>query len=477
MGLRKTPRYVLLAVAYALIMNASYIAALLLKFDGDIPARYMRGFLQAAPIFTALSLLGYLIAGLFHGLWRYASTVTLFQVVKGVTLSAVSLGLITLFSADLLFPRTIIVFVWFIQLVLMGGLRFAWRLSRERLLGPAPRRSLRTLVVGADHTGVHLIQEMRRGEGLERLTPIGFIDDDARFTGHLVEGVPVMGTIADLPRILSEKRVEMLVISDPSMPARVVREIASLCAQARVRVKTLPGLSDLQQGRTALSQMRDMRIEDLLGRQPVNLDLDQMRDFLKGQRVLVTGAGGSIGSELARQVAEFAPAELVLLDHAENGLYYVHNELVAQHPKLRLHPVVMDIKDVDGIGRVFGRFQPKVVFHAAAHKHVPLLESNIREAVFNNVIGTRNLVNAADAAAVDKFVLISTDKAVNPTSVMGASKRVCEMLCQSRSQRSRTRFVAVSLKFTGERRAFSESTDCSLPRPGEPHPMSTTSMA
>src|SRR5262249_26848267 len=199
----------------------------------------------------------------------------------------------------------------------------------------------------------------------------------------------------------------------------------------------------LQQGRPALSQMRDMRIEDLLGRQPVELDMNQMREFLRGRRVLVTGAGGSIGSELARQIASFEPAELVLFDHAENGLYFVHNELAAQHPQLRLFPVVGDMKDREGVDRTFERFRPEVVFHAAAHKHVPLLEANPREAVLNNIVGTRNLVDAADRSGVSRFVLISTDKAVNPTSVMGASKRVCEILLQSRAQRSRTYFITI----------------------------------
>jgi FlaA1/EpsC-like NDP-sugar epimerase/lipopolysaccharide/colanic/teichoic acid biosynthesis glycosyltransferase len=433
----------MLTLGYSFIVNASFLVALLLRFEGDIPTRYLNGYLQVAPLFTALSLGGFLVAGLFHGLWRYASTVTAFQVFKGVTLSAIGLGLVTLFTPAALFPRSLVVMVWLVQFVLLGGVRFGWRVSRERLLGPPPRRSLRTLVVGADHTGVHLIQEMRRAEGAEHLTPIGFIDDEPRFTGHLVEGVPVLGTIADLPRVLQERRIEIVVISDPAMPAKVVREIASFCSQARVRVKTLPGLSDLQQGRPALAQMRDMRIEDLLGRQPVELDLDQMRDFLRGKRVLVTGAGGSIGSELARQIASFGPAQLVLLDHAENGLYFVHNELCATHPALDLHPIVVDIRDAEGLNRVFTRFHPEVVFHAAAHKHVPLLEANPREAVLNNIVGTRNLVDAADRVGVVRFVLISTDKAVNPTSVMGASKRVCEIMLQSRAQRSRTCYVAV----------------------------------
>jgi FlaA1/EpsC-like NDP-sugar epimerase/lipopolysaccharide/colanic/teichoic acid biosynthesis glycosyltransferase len=326
----------------------------------------------------------------------------------------------------------------------VGGTRFAWRLSRDRVLGPSPRRALRTLVVGADTTGVHLIQEMRRGPaGDEHLTPVGFIDDDARLTGHLVEGIRVEGTIADLPRVLTEQRAEMVIVSDPSLPARVVREIARFCNEANVRMKTLPGLSDLQQNKPALAQVRDIRIEDLLGRQPVHLNLDEVAGLLRGVRVLVTGAGGSIGSELARQVAGFGPDQLVLLDHAENGLYYVHHELAAQHPGLPLHPVVADVRDAEGTELVFERFKPDVVFHAAAHKHVPLLEASPREAVLNNIVGTRNLVQAADRHGVRKFVLISTDKAVNPTSVMGASKRVCEMLLQSRNQHSKTAFAAV----------------------------------
>jgi FlaA1/EpsC-like NDP-sugar epimerase/lipopolysaccharide/colanic/teichoic acid biosynthesis glycosyltransferase len=443
MGLKKTPRLVLLTLGYAVLLQVSFLTALLLRFEGVIPDQYWEGYLSVAPTFTVLSLAGFFVAGLYHGLWRYASTVTLFQVFKGVTLSALSLAVILLFSDEPVFPRSVIVVAWLVELVLLGGARFAWRLMRERLLHPAPRRAVRTLVVGADHTGVHLIQEMRRSGEPERLTPVGFIDDDARLTGHRLEGVEVLGTIAHLPRAIHERRAEMVVVSDPDMPARVVREIASFCAEANVRVKTLPGLSDLQQGRTALSQMRDMRIEDFLGREPVKLDLNEVAAFLRGERVLVTGAGGSIGSELARQIAGFAPASVVLLDHAENGLYYVHHELIAQHPRLALHPVVADIKDRQGIERVFEHFRPTVVFHAAAHKHVPLLELNPREAVLNNITGTRHLVDAADRHGVNKFVLISTDKAVNPTSVMGASKRICEMLLQSRSQRSKTEFVTV----------------------------------
>jgi FlaA1/EpsC-like NDP-sugar epimerase/lipopolysaccharide/colanic/teichoic acid biosynthesis glycosyltransferase len=444
MGPKRTPRYLLLAIGYGAIVNLAYLAALLLRFDGEVPARFWAGYRAALPAFTVLSLAGYYAVGLFHSLWRYASTVTLFQILKGATLSAVGMVLIMVFSPELLFPASLIVTVWLWQVALVGGARFGWRLARERVLGPGPRRALRTLIVGADSRGVHLAQEMQRAVAVaEPLSPVGFIDDDPRLSGRLIEGLKVFGTVADLPRVLSESSAEMVIVSDPGVPARGVREIARFCADANVRVKTLPGLADLHQGRPRLAQVRDMRIEDLLGREPVQLDLGEVAEFVRGERVLVTGAGGSIGSELARQVAEHGPSELILLDHSENGLYYVHNELLAQRAGLPVHPVIGDIQDLEGMEVVFKRFRPTLVLHAAAHKHVPLLEANPREAVLNNITGTRHLVQLSDRHGVRKFVLISTDKAVNPTSVMGASKRVCEMLLQSRSQTSTTRFVAV----------------------------------
>jgi FlaA1/EpsC-like NDP-sugar epimerase/lipopolysaccharide/colanic/teichoic acid biosynthesis glycosyltransferase len=445
MGLRKAPRFLVLTIGYAAIVNLAYLAALMLRFEGQIPPRFWQGYLEVGPAFTLLSLLGYFLAGLFHGLWRYASTVTLFQIFKGVTLSAASLVLLLFVLPERQFPTSLIAITWLVELVMLGAVRFAWRLMRERVLGPFSGHAVPALVIGADHTGVNLVQEMRRRmSGEESLLPVGFLDDDERLTGHQIEGLKVLGTIADLPSVLRERHVEMVVVSDAEIPGRVLREIARVCTEASVRIKTLPGLSDLSHGaRPGLSQMRDIRIEDLLGREPVQLDLEEVGEFLRGKCVLVTGGGGSIGSELARQVCEFGPSELVLVDHAENGLYFVHNELAAQRPAFPLHAIVCDIRDAAGIESVFRRFRPAIVFHAAAHKHVPLLESSPREAVLNNVVGTRHLVDAADRAGTHKFVLISTDKAVNPTSVMGASKRVCEMLLQSASRRSGTRFCAV----------------------------------
>jgi len=445
MPFRRAPRFLVLTVGYAGIVNLAYLAALVLRFEGQVPARFWNGYLEVAPAFTLLSLLGFFLAGLYHGLWRYASTVTLFQVFKGVTLSAASLVVLMFLLPERKFPSSLIVMVWLVELVTIGGVRFAWRLMRERVLGSITGHAVPTLVIGADHTGVDLVQEMRRRRpGEESLMPLGFLDDDQRLTGHLIEGLKVFGTVADLPTVLRDRHVEMVICSDPRIPGRVLREIARVCTEANVRIKTLPGLADLQQGsRPSLAQIRDIRIEDLLGREPVHLDLEELGQFLNGKRVLVTGAGGSIGSELARQIAEFGPAELTLLDHAENGLYFINNEIVSQRPGFPVNAIVCDIRDGRGLEAVFARLKPDVVFHAAAHKHVPLLEASPREAVLNNVVGTRNLVDSSDRHGVSKFVLISTDKAVNPSSVMGASKRVCEMLLQSASQRSATRFCAV----------------------------------
>lgn len=445
MSFRKAPRFLVLTIVYTTILNLAYLAGLFLRFEGQVPARFWNGYLELAPAFTLLSLLGFFLAGLYHGLWRYASTVTLFQIFKGSTLSAMALVVLLFLVPERHFPSSLIPLVWMVELLMVGGVRFAWRLMRERVLGPFSGHSVPTLVIGADHTGVDLVQEMRRRvSGDESLMPVGFLDDDERLTGHQIEGIKVLGTVADLPGVLKNKHVEMVIVSDPGMPGRVLREIARVCTEASVRVKTLPGLSDLSHGsRPSLSQMRDIRIEDLLGREPVQLDLETVGEFLRGRRIMVTGAGGSIGSEMVRQVSEFGPAELVLFDHAENGLYFIHNEIVSQRPAYAVHAIVCDMRDAKGVEATFARYRPEVVFHAAAHKHVPLLETSPREAVLNNIVGTRNLVDASDRHGVVKFVLISTDKAVNPTSVMGASKRVCEMLLQSASQRSQTRFCAV----------------------------------
>ena len=445
MNLRKAPRTLVLTAGYIALIHVAAGLSLVLRYDGRVPPEALTAGGRVAPAFTLLSLAGVWLAGLYHGLWRYAGTATVFQIVRGVSLSALAWAGAVWLRAPGPFPRGLAFAVWAWELVLMGGVRLAWRLWRERVLGGSGGRPVPALVIGADHAGVSLVQEMQRKQsGEESLQPLGFVDADPRLTGHLVEGLKVFGTFADLARVLARERPEVAVVANPELPGRVVRELAAACATAGVRLKTVPAMSEMPPGgRMSLARLRDVRLEDLLGRAVVAPDDNDVGALLRGRRVLVTGAGGSIGAELARQVARFAPAQLVLVDHAENGLYYIQRELAAAEPSLALHARVADLCDAGGVEALHARFRPEVVLHAAAHKHVPLLEDAPREAVLNNVVSTRRLLDAAARHGVSHFVLISTDKAVNPSSVMGASKRVCERLVQAASRRGQGLFCAV----------------------------------
>ena len=445
MNLRKLPRTLVLTAGYAALLNAAVIVALLLRWDGAPPPGAIAASARLVPAWTALSLLGYLVAGLYHGLWRYAGTATLFQMLRGITLSALLWwGASRWFAADAL-PASLAALVWCAQFTFMGAARVTWKLWRERQLGGEGARPVRTLIVGADHAAVGLVQEMlRRRAGEEAPLPVGFVDPDPRLKGHLVEGLRVMGTLDELPRVLLELRPELAVVADPELPGRALRSVAEACEAAGVRLRTVPAMSELPAGaRVTLARVREVRLEDLLGRAPVPPTDDEVGAFVRGRRVLVTGAGGSIGAELARQVMRFAPASLVLLDRAENGLYFIQRELLDREPTAPVHAVVADLRDAPGLDAVIAAQRPEVVLHAAAHKHVPLLEAAPREAVLNNVGGTRHLVESCTRHGAAHFVLISTDKAVHPTSVMGATKRVCERLVQAASTMGQGTFCAV----------------------------------
>ena len=308
MPFRKAPRFLVLTVAYSAIVNLAYLAALALRFEGQVPARFWQGYLEIAPAFTLLSLLGFFLAGLYHGLWRYASTVTLFQIFKGVTLSALTLVVLLFLLPERKFPTSLIVIVWLVELVIVGGVRFAWRLARERVLGTFTGHSIPTLVIGAEHTGVDLVQEMRRrySSAEESLMPVGFLDDDERLTGHLIEGLKVFGTVADLPaRAARPPHRDGRGLGSGHSRARAARDRRACAPRRACASRRCPASRTSVTARgPRSSQMRDIRIEDLLGREPVQLDLEEVGGFLRGQRVLVTGGGGSIGSELARQVCE-----------------------------------------------------------------------------------------------------------------------------------------------------------------------------
>jgi FlaA1/EpsC-like NDP-sugar epimerase len=327
----------------------------------------------------------------------------------------------------------------------VGGIRFSFRVSRRghaRVLSEPVGESQRVLIIGAGDAGALALREMRENSVL-RMNPIAFLDDNPTKKGLRINNVPVLGDRSLLPQTVEAHAIDLVVIAMPTAPGRIIREIAEACRRVNVAVKTMPGLYAILSGSVKVSAMREVELEDLLRREPVTIDLAQVGQYLGGARVLVTGAGGSIGSELCRQIARFKPARLILFELSEHNLYQIHRELTTNFPTWEIVPLIGDVRDADKVARVFTQENPNVVFHAAAKKHVPLSELNVEEAVACNVFGTRNVINASLQNGVARVVLISTDKAVNPRSVMGASKRVAELLMQDAARKSQCAFMVV----------------------------------
>jgi FlaA1/EpsC-like NDP-sugar epimerase len=421
------------------------------------------------PIFAAL--------GIYSRFWQYASIDELLllawaALLGGLAQGALFLGAQALFP-DLLVPgvpRSIPLIAILITLVFIAGPRFALRVWSHRA-----RRSVKAsqtpdviqhvLIAGAGEAGVMVLREIQANPQTG-LIPVGFVDDDPDKRGAFIHRMRVWGDRTAIPALVREHYVEQVIIAMPSAAGKAIREIVDICEATGVRARIIPGMYELLADQVSLKQIRDVQIEDLLRRAPVEIDAAQVATLVHGKRVLVTGAGGSIGSELCRQITRLRPAELVLLGHGENSIFDIHNELknleagssaarsasveTGTHatsnlhpPTSILHPVIADVRDADRLAALFAAYRPEVVFHAAAHKHVPLMESNEVEAVTNNVLGTRNMVQAAMHAGVTHFVLISTDKAVNPVSVMGTTKRIAELIVQQAARQSGQTFVAV----------------------------------
>jgi len=414
-------------VFHAVLIVVSNLAAFWLRFDGNTPTDHWQHAVQLLPYLLATRVLTFVPFRLFEGLWRYSSLWDLRNIILGVFASTMLFyPLAAILANDPSYPRSIYIIDSLLLIMLLGGFRMSRRIYREMTM---PHKTHRVLIFGAGDAGEMIVRDMRQNKTFDAV-PVGFVDDDARKTGQRIHGVPVLGTRERIESILADTQAQEVLIAMPGATREVLRTLIRQLEPYKLKISTLPRLSDLVGIRIGVDLIRQLRVEDLLAREPVGLSFAPVIECLRGKRIIITGAGGSIGSELCRQVFSASPSSLVMLDRYENGLFQIHQELGSAVSGLKPLPVVADITDRSRINQLFAELRPQIVFHAAAHKHVPLMEANPCEAVKNNVIGTRSVLEAAFQHGVEKFVLISTDKAVNPTSVMGASKRVAEMLVE-----------------------------------------------
>lgn len=382
---------------------------------------------------------------LYNKVWAYASVGELIAIIKAVTLTILTVALIQFIINDFTIYRRALLVTWMLHIILIGGSRFAWRVFRDRYITKSNIAKKRTLIVGAGDAGAMLARQLNTENKNSELMPIAFVDDSRSKQRMQIFGIPVVGKTPDIPRIVQDKQIEHIVIAIPSLRRTELQKIVSYCNKTNAKVQMLPKIEDLASGKVSVAQLKSVEVEDLLGRDPVELDIRSIEDTVTGETVMVTGAGGSIGSELCRQLMTFKPARLLLVGHGEHSIYQINQQLAQfkEANEVEVIPIIGDVKDKNRMREIVERYRPKIVYHAAAHKHVPLMEENPHEAVKNNIIGTKNVAEIAHKFHVDTFVLVSTDKAVNPTNVMGATKRIAEMIIQTINETSETKFVAV----------------------------------
>ena len=434
--LARRTRLMIVVLHVVLVVLSNYLAYWL-RFDGDIPPREMALFLATIGWLTAIRMIVFVPFRLYGGLWQYTGLSELGSIVMAVGVSS-SVIAVAGYGAGLGYSRSIVV----MDAVLLVGLLSTVRLVKRvvhHLRRPKP--VTRVLIIGAGDAGEMIVRDMSNvPHGYD---PVGLIDDDPAKVGQRIHGVPVLGTRTDLAHIVSAARPDEFLIAMPSASRNVVRTFMELLQPFRLPIRILPSLRDVLDGRVAVSQIRELTIEDLLSRDPVRLNDASLQHLIAGRTVLVTGAGGSIGSELSRQIAALGPATLVLYERYENSLHDLSTDLVGRYGASVVRPMIGDVTDAGRVHQVFGLLRPDIVFHAAAHKHVPLMEYNPCEAVKNNVIGTQTVAAAAQQWGTRRFILISTDKAVNPSSVMGATKRIAERVIESQAGQGITRFSTV----------------------------------
>jgi FlaA1/EpsC-like NDP-sugar epimerase len=441
----RSSRSLLIMVSDFFCTILSLSLAFFLRFNFSIPEQYFPILITSLFFLVFFRIFSSFLFGLYGGVLRYAGLDDLLRIFKAISLgTALFIASIAVVFHFVGFPRSVFIIDWFVILVFSGGWRFLYRMLRE--FHRIPRHSVagrRVIIVGAGDLGEMILRSMRRESKIPHEV-VGFLDDDRGKIGRRIHGVKVLNTIAGLSSEIRKKGVKEIIIAIPNIPAKKIREITQQCQTIGVACKMVPSVGGILKGSISINHVRPVNVEDLLKRETAKLDLDLIRRFISNKCIMVTGAGGSIGSELCRQIMEFDPRKLILFERGENDLYKIEGELREQyHDSEALIPVIGDILDESKIDQVLRKYTPEIIFHAAAYKHVPIMEIHPREAVKNNILGTWNMAFKSCTHGVRRFVLISTDKAVKPASIMGATKRIAEMICQGFNHEGKSGFVAV----------------------------------
>jgi len=446
---QRTPftRMIFFITADIVLISFSIWLAFLLRFDGQIPLKYGNTIQMVIILALVFLIPTFYFLRLYSFSWSYVSTNELISLVKGTTFGFLFLGIALYISKDFPFftgfPRSTLFISYFLVLSFSGGIRFSKRIYLKIFQKGVEGERERTLIVGAGDAGEQILRSIQNSSQSPYL-PVGFIDDDIFKQGNSIHGIKVLAGIKDIPEIVQNHRIERMIVALPAVESSVVKKAVEMGRKSGIqKIKILPPLSEIVSGEISLSDVLEFQEEDLLKREQVVQDVAKIKKFIKEKIILITGAAGSIGSELSRQVAQFNPSFLLLLDQDETGIFHISEELKGKFPKLKISSLVADIQDKKKIEQIFHNFHPHIVCHAAAYKHVPLMEEHADEAVKNNIFGTKIIAENALKYGAEKFIFISTDKAVNPASVMGATKRIGEMLCQILNEKDSTKFISV----------------------------------
>ncbi len=443
----KDVKMLMMMLIDVILVNMAYLTAFYFKYGNEMLGPPIIDYKRSVIFISIVYLIFFYFFKLYESLWHYASTDEFLYAITGCIIAdaaSIIIGAII----GLTLPYSISILAGIFSVLYVIGFRITYRIYRKYVKNTGINSksdkeiNKRVMVIGAGTAGAMIIKEMKQHNEM-KLLPVAIIDDDKDKLGKTISGVKIVGNRNDICKIVDKENIDIILIAIPSLEKKNKKELINICKETNCKLEIIPGIYELIDGKVTINKIRDISYEDLLGRDQVKLDVSGISSFINNKRVMITGGGGSIGSEICRQIAKFKPKEVVILDNYENGVYELQQEFKYAHVDINLKCVIASIRDRNNLEDVFQEYRPQIIFHAAAHKHVPLMEDNPEESIKNNVFGTLNLAECADKYGVEGFVMISTDKAVNPTNIMGATKRLCEMIIQSMDRKSKTQFVAV----------------------------------